>query len=94
MAVSKRASGWTGILGTMAFLVFSMGGPLPAAGSAGHAVPKEHPRLLGSRKYLQSLEASRCRRPRGWRGSGNPPKSLRIDSTVLGILVLCTYRTL
>ncbi len=59
MAVSKRASGWTGILGTMAFLVFSMGGPLPAAGSAGHAVPKEHPRLLGSRERLQSLAASR-----------------------------------
>ena len=60
MVIVERASGWTGIIEIAIFLVFSMGGPLAVAQSARQAVPKEHPRLLGSREYLQSLAASRA----------------------------------
>jgi len=60
MVIVERASGWTGIFEIAVFLVFAMGGPLAVAQSAGQAVPKEHPRLLGSREYLQSLATSRA----------------------------------
>jgi len=60
MVIVERASGWTGIFEIAVFLVFSAGGVLSAAQSDRDAVPKEHPRLLGSREYLQSLAAGRA----------------------------------
>ncbi|MHC4203109.1 MAG: heparinase II/III domain-containing protein [Planctomycetota bacterium] len=43
----------------IACIVLSMAGVQSAAGRQGRAVPIVHPRLLGSREYLQSLAASR-----------------------------------
>ena len=40
-------------------MILPMGVVQSAAGRQGRAVPAEHPRLLGSRQYLQSLAASR-----------------------------------
>ena len=40
-------------------MIFPVSGIQSAAGRQGRAVPAEHPRLLGSREYLQSLAASR-----------------------------------
>jgi Heparinase II/III-like protein len=60
MAIAKRVSGRTGIFSIASVLAFSMGGLLSAAQSDRHAVPKEHPRLLGSREYLQSLTTARA----------------------------------
>jgi len=40
-------------------IILTVGGICTAAGNRGRAVPAEHPRLLGSRLYLQSLAASR-----------------------------------
>ncbi len=58
--IVKGISGWAGIFEIAVFLVFSMGGPLAFAQSARQAVPKGHPRLLGSREYLRSLATSRA----------------------------------
>ncbi len=60
MVIVRCVSGWVGIFKIAVILIFSMGGSLSAARSGRHAVPKEHPRLLGSREYLQSLAASRA----------------------------------
>jgi len=43
----------------VACLIFPLSSVQIAAGLEGRAVPAEHPRLLGSREYLQSLAASR-----------------------------------
>jgi hypothetical protein len=40
-------------------MIFTGSGIQVAVGRQGRAVPTEHPRLLGSRTYLQSLAASR-----------------------------------
>ncbi len=59
MVIIERVSGWTGIFEIAVFLVFSASGLLSAAQSGRHAVPGEHPRLLGSRTHLKSLAADR-----------------------------------
>jgi len=40
-------------------MLLPISGIKSAAGRQGRAVPAEHPRLLGSREYLQLLAASR-----------------------------------
>jgi hypothetical protein len=47
------------IFGIISYLILCMSCVQFAAGREGRAVPVEHPRLLGSREYLQSLAASR-----------------------------------
>ena len=59
MEVSKISRSRLRTFGIFVFIVCSVSVIRTSAGQRGRAVPSEHPRLLGSRLYLQSLAASR-----------------------------------
>ncbi len=59
MQVSKIRYSRLWTFGVFVCMILAGSGVQSAAGNQGHAVPAEHPRLLGSREYLQSLAASR-----------------------------------
>lgn len=50
---------WSRMLKSLTLVVCLMSGFLSASENRRHTIPIEHPRLLGSRAYLQSLAASR-----------------------------------
>lgn len=59
MSVNYRDVRWIRIFGIIVFVVCFASGVLSATGRSRRALPIEHPRLLGSRAYLQSLATSR-----------------------------------
>jgi hypothetical protein len=59
MQVSKHSHNWLRTFLVFAFMILPVSGIQAAAGQQERAVPTEHPRLLGSREYLQSLAAGR-----------------------------------
>ena len=59
MTVSHSVVRWTRIFLSVVFIVCRANGVLSATESGRRIVPVEHPRLLGSRAFLQSLAADR-----------------------------------
>ena len=74
-------------LAIAATLFCLMSNPVPAAQSTKHAVPKEHPRLLGSREQLQSLADDRAeayqRVVQVARGTGNDDHAKMISMSLV-----------
>ncbi len=60
MPKARLVSGQARIFGIAALLLCLPSSSIAVVESTKHPVPREHPRLLGSREYLQSLAASRA----------------------------------